>query len=196
MDVWSCVCTCNWHVFPLKTMKKTGIIVHAFYFYASLVIYILFYPYYSVHIDLDLSILLFPYFWGILTSSQERIAIKKTVKCAFRGLEKKSFQLVISTTLEMKGYAQGVQTDMYVGWTSRTAYTRTRDHFNNYKAAAAAKIPAKVLSGTTVMCGKPRCLQQNKCKCDVKLWMWEHTHYPQTPQSVCGWEWWFDGVQK
>ena len=46
---------------------------------------------------------------------------------------------------------------------------------DNYRAAATAEIPAKDSSRTSVICGKPRCLQQNKCKCDVKSWMWEHT---------------------
>ena len=31
---------------------------------------------------------------------------------------------------------------MYIGETSRTAYTRTREHVNNYRGNAAAKFPA------------------------------------------------------
>ena len=65
---------------------------------------------------------------------------------------------------------------MYVGETSRTAFFRNREHFTNYRAAAAAKIPPNVCSENRVMCGKPRCVQQNKCKCDMELRMWEHTH--------------------
>ena len=30
----------------------------------------------------------------------------------------------------------------YIGETSRTSYTRFREHFNNYKSAARAKLPA------------------------------------------------------
>ena len=38
-----------------------------------------------------------------------------------------------------------------------------------------AKLPAIEQSENRVMCGKTRCVEQNKCKCAVKSWMWEHT---------------------
>ena len=64
---------------------------------------------------------------------------------------------------------------VYVGETSRAAYTRINEHMDNYRAASKAKLPALVQSENSVMCGKTRCVEQNKCKCAVKSWMWEHT---------------------
>ena len=55
----------------------------------------------------------------------------------------------------------------YIGETSKTGYTRIKQHFNNYRAAAAAKLPAL-----------PRCSPEcgdNKNERDAKSWMWEHT---------------------
>ena len=46
---------------------------------------------------------------------------------------------------------------------------------NNYRAASKAKLPAMVQNENRAMCGKIRCEAQNKCKCAVKSWMWEHT---------------------
>ena len=46
---------------------------------------------------------------------------------------------------------------------------------DNYRAASKAKLPAMVQNENRVMCGKIRCVAQNKCKCCVKSWMWEHT---------------------
>ena len=59
----------------------------------------------------------------------------------------------------------------YVGESSRTAYTRVKEHQENYRAAAAANLPATDRNH----CNKEKCLRNNKCKCDVKSWMWEHT---------------------
>ena len=63
----------------------------------------------------------------------------------------------------------------YVGESSRTAFTRIKEHMENYRAAAAANLPAQVQNQNRPMCGKPRCVDVNKCRCNVKLWMWEHT---------------------
>ena len=52
----------------------------------------------------------------------------------------------------------------YVGKTSRTAYTRVREHFSNYRVAAAANLPAQPPRNDIDKFGKP-----------VKSWMWEHT---------------------
>ena len=65
---------------------------------------------------------------------------------------------------------------VYVGETSRAAYTRVNEHMDNYRAASKAKLPAMVQNENRAMCGKIRCVAQNKCKCCVKSWMWEHTH--------------------
>ena len=64
---------------------------------------------------------------------------------------------------------------VYVGETSRAAYTRVNEHMDNYRAASRANLPALVQDENRVMCGKARCVAQNKCKCAVKSWMWEHT---------------------
>ena len=56
---------------------------------------------------------------------------------------------------------------VYVGETSRTGYTRTREHLNDYRAAAAAKLPALPDPGPGT--------NGNERKRDVKSWMWEHT---------------------
>ena len=53
----------------------------------------------------------------------------------------------------------------YVGETSRTAYTRIKEHMANYRAAAAAKLPALPRNQTSG--------EGLKAK-DVKSWMWEH----------------------
>ena len=45
----------------------------------------------------------------------------------------------------------------------------------NYRADATAMLPALQQHNTNVMCGKQRCVLQNKCKCNVKSWMWEHS---------------------
>ena len=64
----------------------------------------------------------------------------------------------------------------YIGETSRTGFTRVKEHMDNYRAAAAAKLPAVTADRDgAVRCGKVKCQQNNKCKCDVKSWMWEHT---------------------
>ena len=55
----------------------------------------------------------------------------------------------------------------YLGESSRTAYTRLKEHLGNYRAAAAAKLPA--LPPNEV--GGAGC---GKRKTDVKSWMWEH----------------------
>ena len=52
----------------------------------------------------------------------------------------------------------------YIGETSRTAYTRIRQHMADYRSAAAANLPA--LPDDRV--GDVR-------KRDVKSWMWEHS---------------------
>ena len=52
----------------------------------------------------------------------------------------------------------------YVGETSRTAYTRVREHFSNYRGAAAANLPAQPPGNDSDRFSKP-----------VKSWMWEHT---------------------
>ena len=54
----------------------------------------------------------------------------------------------------------------YVGETSRTGYTRSKEHLGDYRAASLAKLPPL----PTPICGTaPRKKQ------DVKSWMWEHT---------------------
>ena len=63
----------------------------------------------------------------------------------------------------------------YVGERSRSAYTRIKEHVDNYRAAATAMLPALQQKENHVMCGKQQCVQQNKCKCNVKSWMWEHS---------------------
>ena len=63
----------------------------------------------------------------------------------------------------------------YIGESSRTAYTRVKEHMENYRAAAAAKLPPLTDRNDRILCGKKKCNEYNKCKCDVKSWMWEHT---------------------
>ena len=53
---------------------------------------------------------------------------------------------------------------VYIGETSKPAYTRIKQHYNNYRAAAAAKLAAL-----------PNLGQDNMKQRDVKSWMWEHT---------------------
>ena len=53
----------------------------------------------------------------------------------------------------------------YIGETSKPAYTRFKQHYSNYKSAAAAKLSAL----PNLMTG---CSDHRK---DVKSWMWEHT---------------------
>ena len=52
----------------------------------------------------------------------------------------------------------------YVGKTSRTAYTQVREHFSNYRVAAAANLLAQPPGNDSDRLGKP-----------VKSWMWEQT---------------------
>ena len=54
---------------------------------------------------------------------------------------------------------------VYVGETSKTAYTRIKQHFSNYRAAAAAKLPP-------LQRENPGRLENVR---DCKSWMWEHT---------------------
>ena len=55
----------------------------------------------------------------------------------------------------------------YVGETSRTAYTRIKEHLSDYRSAATAKLPPLPDGGTGFGFG-------NRKK-NVKSWMWEHT---------------------
>ena len=52
----------------------------------------------------------------------------------------------------------------YVGETSRTGYTRMKEHLSDYRAASAARLPPLPSSDTTP-----------DRKQIVKSWMWEHT---------------------
>ena len=63
----------------------------------------------------------------------------------------------------------------YLGESSRTAFTRIAEHMDNYRAAAAAKLPPMKDRPAGALCGKNKCKNSNMCKCDVKSWMWEHT---------------------
>ena len=63
----------------------------------------------------------------------------------------------------------------FFGESSRSAYTRIKEHVDNYRAAATAMLPALQQKENHVMFGKHRCVQQNKYKCNVKSWMWEHS---------------------
>ena len=54
----------------------------------------------------------------------------------------------------------------YIGETSKPAYTRFKQHFANYRAAAPANLqalPNPTLGGSVMKPGR-----------DVKSWMWEH----------------------
>ena len=51
---------------------------------------------------------------------------------------------------------------VYVGESSRTAYTRIKEHVENYRAAATAMLPALQQHNNNEMCGKQRCAVQNK----------------------------------
>ena len=55
---------------------------------------------------------------------------------------------------------------VYIG---KTAYTRIKQHFSNYKVAANAKLPA--------IPNQRQADNNNVGKRDVKSWMWEHTRY-------------------
>ena len=57
----------------------------------------------------------------------------------------------------------------YVGESSRTTYTRAKEHISDYRAAAAAKLPA-----LQTRCGTADHDQYGRRK-DVKSFMWEHT---------------------
>ena len=57
----------------------------------------------------------------------------------------------------------------YIGETSRTAYTRLKEHLGAYRAAAAAKVPAMPNHGAGLR------LNRNGKEEDVKSWMWEHS---------------------
>ena len=54
----------------------------------------------------------------------------------------------------------------YVGETSRTGYTRTKEHLSDYRAASAAKLPPLPRSDCGTAPDKRNA---------VKSWMWEHT---------------------
>ena len=51
---------------------------------------------------------------------------------------------------------------VYVAETSKTGYTRIKEHLGNYRAASAAKLPPLPLTSNTVERRPP------------KSWMWEH----------------------
>ena len=51
----------------------------------------------------------------------------------------------------------------YIGETSRTSYTRFREHFSNYRSAARAKLPALPQANG------------GELQARVKSFMWEHT---------------------
>jgi hypothetical protein len=51
----------------------------------------------------------------------------------------------------------------YIGETSRTSYTRFREHFSNFRSAARAKLPALPQANVGELQGR------------VKSFMWEHT---------------------
>ena len=57
----------------------------------------------------------------------------------------------------------------YIGESSRTGYTRLKEHLRDYRAAAAARLPAQ-LQQDWVALG----VGEGRCK-DVKSFMWEHT---------------------
>ena len=57
----------------------------------------------------------------------------------------------------------------YLGETSRTAFTRTREHLSDYRSAAAAKLPP-LLPDVGVGVGVGLYKKKN-----VKSFMWEHT---------------------
>ena len=57
----------------------------------------------------------------------------------------------------------------YIGETSRTAFTRAKEHWGDYRAAAAAKLPPLPTDNSG------RGADGRKKKVDVKSWMWEHT---------------------
>ena len=52
---------------------------------------------------------------------------------------------------------------LYVGETSKTGYTRVKEHVGNYRAASAAKLPPPIITNNTTEKRPP------------KSWMWEHT---------------------
>ena len=54
----------------------------------------------------------------------------------------------------------------YIGETSRTAYTRIKEHLSNYRAASAANLPA---------IPSDRWGGGEQWKKDSKSWMWEHS---------------------
>ena len=57
----------------------------------------------------------------------------------------------------------------YIGESSRTAYTRLKEHLGDYRAAAAAKLPAQT-EQEVVALGLGGARTGKK----VKSWMWEH----------------------
>ena len=57
----------------------------------------------------------------------------------------------------------------YIGETSRTAFTRAKEHWGDYRAAAAAKTPPLPPDNPGWL------VNRRKTKVDVKSWMWEHT---------------------
>ena len=57
---------------------------------------------------------------------------------------------------------------MYIGETSRTAFTRLAEHMGDYKAIASAKLPAQPNSLPPVVSG----FHEKK---KIKSCMWEHT---------------------
>ena len=63
---------------------------------------------------------------------------------------------------------------MYVGETSKTGYSRVKEHLGSYRAASAAKLPPLPLSNNLTEKRPP------------KSWMWEHTrdvHYGQVGEG-------------
>ena len=56
---------------------------------------------------------------------------------------------------------------VYIGETSKPAYTRFRQHHSNYRAAAAARL--------TALPNPRQGGAENGGRKDVKSWMWEHT---------------------
>ena len=70
--------------------------------------------------------------------------------------------------------ARCAQKYTYIGETSRTAYTRIKEHYSNYRSAAAARLPAlsQEDGDSWVWSGGGHRVKQRKQ--DVQSWMWEH----------------------